>query len=187
LWHIALKNWYLEHKKTKANFLLWHEAIQLEALSVSKTIGKPSAFLTADKGFIAAVSKIINERYLDQTVLHFIVMPIQFSYYIDLDEERNIDWKAYSKILWSKAFQERHIKYSEYYIDKILQEYEPKLIDSLPRIVNAINAEIEKAPSIDEISYQDEEARFKEFKYIEDFDEKFYRIMNEEKDKLGLV
>jgi hypothetical protein len=114
-------------------------------------------------------------------------MPIQFSYYIDLDEERNIDWKAYSKILWSKAFQERHIKYSEYYIDKILQEYEPKLIDSLPRIVNAINAEIEKAPSIDEISYQDEEARFKEFKYIEDFDEKFYRIMNEEKDKLGLV
>lgn len=114
-------------------------------------------------------------------------MPIQFSYYIDLDEERDIDWKAYSKILWSKTFQERHTKYSEYYIDKILKEYEPKLIDSLPKIVDAIREEIEKAPSIDETSYQDEDARFKGFKYIEDFDEKFYRIMDEEKKKLGLA
>lgn len=184
-WNAILKDWYQERKRHKAKFLLWHEAIQLEALSVENLKGRSTLLLTADKGFIYAAMDAAAKPFLDSKVLHYLVMPVQFSYYIDLDEDRKIDWRAYSRILWSKAFKERHEKYNEYFIDRILHEYEPKLVDSLPKILQSIQGEIERAPRL-EAEIGDEETRIKEFKYLEDLDEKFYSIMNEEKEKLDL-
>ena len=72
------------------------------------------------------------------------------------------------------------------WLDKILQEYEPRLVSSLPKIISEIQDEIEKGQSLEETIYQDEEVRIKEFKYVEEFEEKFYSLMNRAKEKLGL-
>ncbi len=185
-WNAALLDWYDYYKGHKAKSLIWHEAIQLEALSKANDKGRSSIFVTADKRFIYAAMDIASGWYLDFKVIHYLVMPIQFSYYIDLDEEKKIDWRAYSRILWSKAFREHHEKYTEYYIDRILHEYEPKLVDSLPRVIQAIQREIEMRPKVTEPGEVDEGIIIKEFKYLEDLDEEFYSIMNEEREKLGL-
>ena len=185
-WKDALKDWYDHYKGYKAESLIWHEAIQLEALSKINSESRTSIFVTADRKFIYAAMDVASGWYLDSKVIHYLIMPVQFSYYIDLDEERKIDWRAYSKILWSKAFRDHHEKYIEYFIDKVLHEYEPRLVDSLPTLIQAIQREIELKPKVTEIEAADEEIRIKEFRYIEDLDEEFYSTMKELRDKLDL-
>lgn len=185
-WKAALKEWYAKRIRIKAPELVMHEAYQLEALSVSNSVGRTTMFLTADKRFIQSAMDVSGTQYLDPRVPQYITMPVQFSYYVDLDEERIVDWKAYSKILWAKGFREYHEANLEYFTDRILREYEPRLVESIPTVVAKLHEEVEKAPFAHELESVDEDQRMKQFRLVEQFDEKFYEIMNKLKEKLDL-
>jgi len=188
-WRAALSDWYnnQRHGAKKSDPLILHEAIQLEALTDSNRLKRDSVFLTADKRFVQSAMEVCTTHSLEPQVAHYILMPIQLSYYLNLDEEREIDWRAYSQVLWSRAFRKRQESIEDFFIDRILKEYEPRLLKSLPKIINEIQNEIERAPILTHIDPTDDDKAIKDFKYLEQFDEKFYSIMNEEKKKYDLV
>lgn len=154
----------------------------MEGLSVNNERGRSSMFLTADKRLIASAMDVAEQSHLDYRVLKAIIMPVQFSYYLELDEEKGIDWKAYSKILWSRGFIELHRRIDEFYTDRVLREYEPRLLESLGKILSGIQREIDRRKVISEDEFQEENAKVRQFRYLEQFDEQFYSIMNQEKE-----
>ena len=113
-------------------------------------------------------------------------MPIQFGYYLEIDEDRQIDWQGYSKVLWSRGFRDHHEQNVNFYIDKILREYEPGLATRIPKIMEKIRIEQAKLPRDEfvEKDHTDEVTRISNFRLIEQFEPKFYQIMKEEMEKI---
>jgi hypothetical protein len=184
-WKSSLKDWYYERHRGKDDILITHEAIQLEALSSNNKKGRKSMFLTADKRFIASSMEV--SQHLDFRISNVIVMPVQFSYYLDIDEEEDVDWKAYSRILWSKGYKDMYESCDEFYINRVLREYEPKLVASIPEILSSITKEIDRRPRFGAEDLEDENISIRQYIYLEQFDEEFYSIMDREKRKHGLL
>jgi len=110
------------------------------------------------------------------------------SYFVEIDDDRNIDWKTYAKLLWSRSYKNYYERYSDLFIDKVLREYEPKLTSKIPELLKDIQKEIEKREETPiDLSESEEPLRIKEFRYFENFEERFYELMRKEKEKLGLV
>jgi hypothetical protein len=186
-WKAFLKSWYKDRHRIKEEPLLDHEAVLLETLKTRYDRGDPGWFLTADRHFIQGAITISVETHLGPEISGLLLMPIQMSYFVDIDDDRNIDWQTYSKLLWSKAYRNHYERYSEFYIDKILREYEPKLAAKIPDLLKDIQKEIENSPEIpSDMSESDETIRIKHYHYFENFEERFYELMRKEKSKLGL-
>jgi hypothetical protein len=187
-WKGFLKSWYKDHHRIKDDPLINDEAVLLETLKALHDRKEPRWFLTADRQFILASIAICVEANLCPEISSLFLMPQQISYFVEMDDDRNIDWQTYSKLLWSRTYKDHYEKFSEFYIDRVLREYEPKLAAKIPDLLGAIEKEMEKVPDIPiDILESDESARMKHFRYFESFEERFYELMRKEKEKLGLL
>lgn len=189
-WESALSDQYRKRRHKKARTLVWHEARQIEALLISDSRHEASWFMTADRKFIRAVSDIIDEGHhlLPPRVLQSIMTPVQLGGYLDLISERQIDWTGYSSLVWTQAYQSFHERFSEFAIDRVLQEYEAALTLSIPSILDACRAELGKESLLDqEPDDTTEQGRIRQFRLIEEFEPRFYELMAEEKRKRGLI
>ena len=187
-WKAFLKEWYKDRHRYKEDPLLNHEAVLLETLKTRYERGDPGWFLTADRQFILGSISICVEVHLGPEISTLLITPPQMSYFVDMDDDRNIDWKAYAKLLWSRSYKNYYERYSDRFTDKVLREYEPKLVTKIPDLLKDIQKEVEKSQKIPiDLSENEEPLRIKEFRYFESFEEKFYELMRREKEKLGLM
>lgn len=187
-WNSSLNDWYKDKfGKSKDKPLTWHEACQLEALAEQLRNKVIVWLVSADKKLLSAAAEISQIPHLYPEVASVLLTPIQFSYYIDMDDVRTIDWSGYSKILWSRKYRDNQVQYSEYYITRILSYYEPMIAKGIPIILDKIRTQIENAPvEMGDIEDPEDLIRIRNFRYLEQFEPKFYAIMREAMEEIGL-
>ena len=77
----------------------------------------------------------------------------------------------------------------EFYIDRVLGEYEPALVSAIPNIIEAISTEAAKAQSrggTEESPQEDTSERVRKFRQLDQFENLFHERMIAEKRARGL-
>lgn len=181
-WENALDDAYSgkEHySSSKHPALIKHEARLLEGVAKAAEMGKDYWIVTEDKGYLNGTLAACDRDDLFPDIALKIFRPLQLDVRLDAEEHTSIEWRSYAHTLWSGAFKELVEPTVERYIDKILQEYEPRLVERIPDIMNRLERKIRKRDSIERLSHIDEtdtEEYKRVFTVLED---EFYEIMDD--------
>jgi hypothetical protein len=157
-----------------------HDAKMVIALQVmEKTKQDKHSFVTADRKLIGAVSNL-NFGAIAEKML----MPHQAITLSQINKDSIETINGLSRIIWNVRHDDVS-KIEEFYRDRVLQEYEPALLERMDTIVTSIVDEVAKLAKFglddDDHDFQD---RVQEFKALEQFEDRFHEKMEAERQRL---
>jgi hypothetical protein len=174
---------FRERSRGRTELVISHDAQQLDVLLARRPRRECPYFVTADKTLLG----IIPETRA-RGVLNRMLLPQQAAYLADLMSGTTTTMTGFTRALWS-APRDLAGRVRDYYIDRVLREYEYVLLEDLSKVVEIVMAEIEKDSTMTKEmdDWADTERhRLKMFKLMDRFEPKFYETMLDAKKKAGL-
>jgi hypothetical protein len=127
----------LQERRRREEVRVRHDARQLENLLSHKPMWDCPYFVTADKSLISAMAATSAARLLPR-----VILPHQAAYIAELLGSDTV-LTGLTRAMWMSS-PDLHERIQDYYIDRVLSEYEFALVSELPDIVETIITEIER-------------------------------------------
>jgi hypothetical protein len=172
----------LYERRRREEIRVRHDARQLEILLGHKPVWDCPYFVTADKTLISAMAATSAARLLPR-----VVLPHQAAYIGELLGAGTV-LTGLTRAMWMSA-PDLHKRIQDYYIDRVLSEYEFALVSELPDIVDTIIADIERTNGdlrrldLDEDM---DDRKLRVFTAMDRFEPRFYEKLLRAKREAGL-
>jgi len=168
--------------RSKETVTIKHDAKMIAILKDSIGVGSPRRdyFVTADKTLYGLV---LSSSLNNQCAPSF-VMPYQAIGLAQLISSNRETAKGISKVLWG-IHRTGIERIREYYIDRVLAEYEPSLLSELPKLVEKMITEVKYHERIfDDIYESDAGGNVgKAIVALDQFEPEFHKLMEEARKK----
>lgn len=172
----------LQERRKREEVRVKHDARQLEILLGHKPVWDCPYFVTADKSLVSAMASTHAA-----TLLPRVLLPHQAAYLAEL-LGATTDLTGLTRAMWMSS-PDLHKRIQDYYIDRVLSEYEYALVSELPDIVETIITDIER--STGDLRYLDldedmEDRKVRVFTAMDRFEPRFYEKLLKAKRDAGL-
>ena len=162
-------------RKLRTAEIVAHDAVQLAGLNKDYAAGRRSIFVTADRQLREFVS-VSKYSFLGNAMISNVGL-VQL---VDLLIGEEFDPKGFATLFWSPKGSSRSEIVRNYLIDRALESYDQAMAMEMPNLVDRCTEEILGSGSSDlnwDSNDPVERARIR--KYIDGFEDEYYRGMRE--------